>query len=232
MTEAAGPGASRGGQCSNTVRMGVSWISSPSNTSGKRASPNKSGDSGFSDSGSSALSSPCGVREPRHISRVYLQGSSRQEEHYQSPSSLPVYSTHSSTQTLGEGRRRRPGGHRRLPREGGWEPGAAQGSRRNRGNLSSDVVYGSIYADVDGPKVSGKCDKEIVSLDLLLQEYHSDGAPYGPTFPALPVSPSTSISRSTTSLALSSPALSQFSETSSRSGSCLSSSPSTRAQPR
>ena len=90
------------GHGTNTVRMGVSWpattscpetelLANRTSMSQKTSSspqsnfcsPTKSGDSGFSDSDSSCLSSPCRVRKPRHISRVYLQGSSRKEQHLQ-----------------------------------------------------------------------------------------------------------------------------------------------------
>ena len=89
------------GHGTNTVRMGVSWPATPScpetellanrtsmsqktssSPQSNFCSPTKSGDSGFSDSDSSCLSSPCRVRKPRHISRVYLQGSTRKEQHY------------------------------------------------------------------------------------------------------------------------------------------------------
>jgi len=62
-----------------------------------RASPNKSQDSGFSDSGDSETSSSIKSSDSRpHVTRVYFYSSSNlynesSESHYQSPSSLPVF---------------------------------------------------------------------------------------------------------------------------------------------
>lgn len=67
----------------------------PSST---RASPNKSQDSGFSDSGDSETSSSIKSSDNRpHVTRVYFYSSSNlcgdsSESHYQSPSSLPIFS--------------------------------------------------------------------------------------------------------------------------------------------
>ena len=57
-----------------------------------RASPNKSQDSGFSDSGDSETSSSIRSSDNRpHVTRVYFYSSNNLSEgHYQSPSSLPI----------------------------------------------------------------------------------------------------------------------------------------------
>ena len=138
--------------------MGVTWPVTPPMTTvhviggvgGKRASPNKSADSGFSDSGDSEAS-PCpgGVRG-NHVSRVYLSG--REEEHYQSPSSLPTIKV--SNQLIGN--RKKKGGKRRS--------GDELSSRRSKG---SSVV----------PTNTKSCNEE-VGLELLLQEYKSGVASF------------------------------------------------------
>lgn len=112
--------------CRNTIRMGVSWPASPGATlkpskpdcrrpaqETKRSSPHKSQDSGFSDSGDSEASSPGKVRGS-HVTRVYFYcgGEAGEEDHYQSPSSLPVWGCSSSPAT-GEGRRKRSEGRRK-----------------------------------------------------------------------------------------------------------------------
>merc|ERR1719336_3254902 len=65
-----------------------------------RASPNKSQDSGFSDSGESESSSNNSEHNKvqGHVTKVYFY-SNNAESHYQSPSSLPVYSTVTQIQT-------------------------------------------------------------------------------------------------------------------------------------
>ena len=285
------------GHGTNTVRMGVSWPSTscpetevldyrtslnPEGLSRKTSpspqsnfcSPTKSGDSGFSDSDSSCLSSPCRVRKPRHISRVYLQGSSRKEEqdlqgssrqeeqdqntfskpeehyhgpssrqekyessssmqeeqyksssyrqeehhknpasgqkeHQQSPSSLPVYISHSSTQTL-EMSKRRPGRLRRLVREGGWE-GGLEGARRIRGNSSRSSDAASVDSDSDE-------DPLVMSLNL-----------QPPALPVWTVSMSASTASSTPST---STTVSELSESSSLSSPSVSSQHSSKPLPK
>ena len=64
-----------------------------------RASPNKSQDSGFSDSGDSETSSSIRSSDNRpHVTRVYFYSSNNLSEgHYQSPSSLPIFPPSSTT---------------------------------------------------------------------------------------------------------------------------------------
>ena len=193
--------------------MGVTWPVTPPMTSihveggkgRKRASPNKSVDSGFSDSGDSeASSSHGGIRGHQggnHVSRVYLSG--REQEHHQSPSSLPIIKV--ANQTGSE--RMKKGGKRR------------SGDEVSRG---SPVV----------PTEAKSCNEE-VSLELLLQEYKSGLASFSSlgagntcadaqnssSFSSSPAPPPNqrppSISRSASiSPSLPSPAFSNFSETS------------------
>ena len=200
--------------------MGVTWPVTPPMTSfhivgeegRKGASPNKSVDSGFSDSGDSEASPfPGGARGHQggnHVSRVHLSG--REEEHYQSPSSLPIIKV--AKQTSSD--RKKKGGKRR------------SGDELSRGRKGSPVVLTETKS----------CNEEAGSELLLLQGYKSGLASFscpgaGKTHradaenassfcstppPAPPPPPNQrppSISGSA-SISLSSPAFSNFSETS------------------
>ena len=198
--------------------MGVSWVAvgqqqdnKEADLSGKRASPNKAADSGFSDSGDSEAS-PCpgGVRGHQggnHVSRVHLSG--REEEHYQSPSSLPITKVAKQT-TSG---RKKKGGKRR------------SGDELSRGSKGSPVVLTETKS----------CNEEAGSELLLLPGYKSGLASFScpgagkthradaenassfcstpPPPPPPPHQRPPSISGSA-SISLSSPAFSNFSETS------------------
>ena len=100
--------------------MGVTWPVTPPMTSihiggigggngQKRATPNKSSDSGFSDS--EAPPCPRGVRGHQGVSLVCLAG--REEEHYQSPSFPPFIKV--ANQEVGD--RKKKGGERRNEEE-------------------------------------------------------------------------------------------------------------------
>ena len=215
----------------NTIRMGVSWVAvgqqDNKEVEGKRASPNKAADSGFSDSGDSEAS-PCpgGVRGHQggnHVSRVYLSG--REEEHYQSPSSLPIPTVQATTQTTMD--RRRRGGRRLrlnstssqdLTNNNSQSKSLWVGARHSGDNLNSQLAS------------TGEAGDEFVSIDGLLREYRKDID----FLPPLRVSMSASISSSSAFAGSSSasPTTSEFSETLSHSGSQPSPSTEHRVLPR
>ena len=215
----------------NTIRMGVSWVAvgqqDNKEAEGKRASPNKAADSGFSDSGDSEAS-PCpgGVRGHQggnHVSRVYLSG--REEEHYQSPSSLPIPTVQATTQTTMD--RRRRGGRRLrlnstssqdLTNNNSQSKSLWVGARHSGDNLNTQLAS------------TGEDGDEFVSIDGLLREYRKDID----FLPPLRVSMSASISSSSAFAGSSSasPTTSEFSETLSHSGSQPSPSTEHRVLPR
>ena len=216
----------------NTIRMGVSWVAvgqqDNKEADGKRASPNKAADSGFSDSGDSEAS-PCpgGVRGHQggnHVSRVYLSG--REEEHYQSPSSLPIPTVQATTQTTMD--RRRRGGRRLrlnstssqdLTNNNSQSKSLWVGARHSGDNLNTQLA-----------STTGEAGDEFVSIDGLLREYRKDID----FLPPLRVSMSASISSSSAFAGSSSasPTTSEFSETLSHSGSQPSPSTEHRVLPR
>lgn len=140
--------------------MGVTWPVTPPMPSihvergegRRRASPNKSVDSGFSDSGDSEESPfpTRGHQGGNHVSRVYLSG--KEEEHNLSPSSLPIIKV--ANQTTSDRKKR-----------GGKGRG---GDELSRGSKGSPVV----------PTETKSCDEEVGSKLLLLQEYESGPASF------------------------------------------------------
>ena len=221
----------------NTIRMGVSWVAvgqqqdnKETELSGKRASPNKAADSGFSDSGDSEAS-PCpgGVRGHQggnHVSRVYLSG--REEEHYQSPSSLPIPTVQATTQTTVDRRRR---GGRRLRLNSTSSQDLVNNSNPPSKSLWVGVRQPGDNLNTQSPS-SGEGGEEFVSIDGLLREYRKDID----FLPPLRVSMSASISSAGSSAfagsSSASPTTSEFSETLSHSGSHPSPSPEHRVLPR
>ena len=221
----------------NTIRMGVSWVAvgqqdnKETDLSGKRASPNKAADSGFSDSGDSeAPPCPGGVRGHQggnHVSRVYLSG--REEDHYQSPSSLPIPTVQATTQTTMD-RRRRGGRKLRLN-----SSSSQQELVINSNHPSKSLWVGSRHSAGDNLNTqlpsTGDGGEEFVSIDGLLREYRKDID----FLPPLRVSMSASISSSSAfagSSSSASPTTSEFSETLSHSGSHPSPSTEHRVLPR
>ena len=225
--------------------MGVTWPVTPPMTTihvvggegGKRASPNKSADSGFSDSGDSEAS-PCpgGVRGPQggnHVSRVYLSG--REEEHYQSPSSLPIPTVQATTQTTIDSRRRRGGRRLRLNSTSSQDLSVTNSSNSPSKSLWVGVRHSP--GDNLNTQLPGEAGEDgFVSIDGLLREYRKD-IDFLPPPPLRAVSMSASISSASSAFAGSSSSASpsttsEFSETLSHSGSQPSPSSEHRVLPR
>ena len=227
----------------NTIRMGVSWVAvgqqqdnKETDLPGKRASPNKAADSGFSDSGDSEAS-PCpgGVRGPQsgnHVSRVYLSG--REEEHYQSPSSLPIPTVQATTQTTIDSRRRRGGRRLRLNSTSSQDLAVTNSSNPPTKSLWVGVRHSP--GDNLNTQIPG--EEEFVSIDGLLREYRKDidFLPPPPSLRAVSMSASISSASSAfagfTSSSASPSTTSEFSETLSHSGSHPSPSSEHRVLPR
>ena len=158
------------------------------------------------------------------MSRVYLSG--REEEHYQSPSSLPIPTVQATTQTTMD--RRRRGGRRLrlnstssqdLTNNNSQSKSLWVGARHSGDNLNTQLAS------------TGEAGDEFVSIDGLLREYRKDID----FLPPLRVSMSASISSSSAfagSVSSASPTTSEFSETLSHSGSQPSPSSEHRVLPR
>ena len=189
--------------------MGVTWPVTPPMTrihvqggeEPKRASPNKSTDSGFSDSGESeASSSPGDTRGHQggnHVSRVYLFG--KEEKHYQSPSLLPIIKV--ANNTIRDDKKK--------------------GGKRRSGDELSTTMTRVMRGSPVHPRETKSCNEEKV---LPLQEYKRELASFSclaggntcadSSFTCSPPPPNQgppSINRSA-SISLSSPAFSNFSE--------------------